>query len=219
MFPVQISVFISKVQVRLDPHEINVSKYNRSAERRGESSELRWKPEPLHNAAGLCYGVRLAQQPHPTLRDWFGQRTWSPVSAGPVHRPDRPRHILCLIDFAFCCQRDSESFCGQTLHFPLLPQLHLTIILNLFMHQRSHKLALKVPELLCTMPSAAQSRACLRGRCWPDSQSRTPPPHVTPTDKLSSRAGGKMFQERDDRDTVYSLSNTAGILLYHQPHS
>lgn len=162
MFPVQISVFISKVQVHLDHHEINVSKYNTSVEmRRGESSEPWWKPELLQALLGIKAGP--AARPHPDgavrpkdLIPSFS-RACAPPWWAPLHSvPDR---------FAFCCRRESESFHGQTPHFPLLPQLHLTIILNLFKHQ-PHKLALKVSELPCVVFSTAQSPTCLHGWCW-----------------------------------------------------
>lgn len=126
MFPVQISVFISKVQVHLDPQEINVSKYNRSMERRrGEHSQWQWKPEPLQNTAGLCWGAGLIQQPYLSLKDRLGWRIWPLIQQGLC----TTLTLQSLSDrFACCCQRDGESFSVPALHFPLLSQLYITTL-------------------------------------------------------------------------------------------
>lgn len=168
MFPVQISVFISKVQVHLDHHEINVSKYNTSVERRrGESSEPWWKPELLQALLGVKAGPAATPHPDGAVRSKDVTPSFNRACAPPwwaaLHPvPDR---------FAFCSRRDSESFHGQTPHSPLLPQLHLKIILNLFKHQRPHKLALKVSELPY-LPPWMMLRPCNHNRA---------PPHITQT--------------------------------------
>lgn len=116
--------------------------------------------KPLHITAGVCYGVRLVQQSHLTW--WTG---WVKGS-DPQFWKDQYTAPVVSDKFAFCYQRDSESFCGQTLHVPLLSRLHLTIMSNFFDHWRPHKLLVYMSELPCAMPSAAQTPACLSGWCW-----------------------------------------------------
>lgn len=208
MFPVQISVFISKVQVHLDPQEINVSKYNRSMERRrGEHSQWQWKPQPLQNTAGLCWGAGLTQQPYLSLKDKLGWRIWPLIQQGLC----TTLTLQSLSDrFACCCQRDGESFSVPALHFPLLSQLYIT------KHQRPQKPALKIPEQLCAKFSSVQGLSWLRRWCWDLATTRI---HLHTFHKHTSpfHAGECFRKETTERHTALLLTqHTCNILHCHQ---
>lgn len=203
MFPVQISVFISEVQVHLDPQEINVSKYNRSMERRrGESSQWQWKPEPLQNTAGLCWGAGVTQQLYLSLKDRLGRRIWPLIQQGLC----TTLTLQSLSDrFACCCQRDGESFSVPALHFPLLSQLHITTLST-----KGHK-----SQHLKSLNGFVLSFPLSRGS--PDSEDDVEtlqPQEVTCTHSTNTHVTlpcRRMFQERDNRGILLSCKHSTCV--------
>lgn len=89
--------------------------------------------------------------------DQLGQRTWPPVLAGPVHCPDRPHCIQCLIDL-LSAAKEIVKVSMAKLHFPHLPHLHLIIIFKSLEHQRPCLvLCLLLPSTLPTSMDDAET--------------------------------------------------------------